>query len=168
MRSRNRHNDRRQMEAPDLDVTPFMNLMIVLVPVLLMSLALTQTTVIDLDFPAPSDGNNAAEEPEQPILSLEVRIHPDRIAVADQNGVLQTIPQLEDGSHDYLELSDFMYRIKQRVPEKQDATILLGSNTDYQTLVFVMDRIRVYQGELSQPVSLFPNVSLGDLPESSP
>ena len=47
-----RHN-----EAAELDVTPFMNLMIVLVPVLLLSMVFTHTTVIDLNFPS---GENAA------------------------------------------------------------------------------------------------------------
>ncbi len=42
----------RHREEAELEVTPFMNLMVVLVPVLLLSLVFTHTTVIDLDFPA--------------------------------------------------------------------------------------------------------------------
>ena len=51
MRMRQRRY-KRKTEAADLDVTPFMNLMIVLVPVLLLSMVFTHTTVIDLNFPA--------------------------------------------------------------------------------------------------------------------
>ena len=54
-----RSKRQKHTEAADLDVTPFMNLMIVLVPVLLLSMVFTHTTVIDLNFPA---GDAAAGE----------------------------------------------------------------------------------------------------------
>lgn len=50
---------KRSMEPSELDVTPFMNLMIVLVPVLLLSLVFTHTAVIELDFPASNSGGGA-------------------------------------------------------------------------------------------------------------
>ena len=57
MRRSNRTGRRRALrdvDIPELNVTPFMNLMIVLVPVLLLSLVFTHTTVIELDFPSDS------------------------------------------------------------------------------------------------------------------
>jgi len=53
----------RSREAAELDVTPFMNLMIVLVPVLLLSMVFTHTTVIELNFPT-GEGSEAAFDPE--------------------------------------------------------------------------------------------------------
>lgn len=37
--------------SPDLDITPFMNLMIVLVPVLLLGMVFSQVRMIELNFP---------------------------------------------------------------------------------------------------------------------
>ncbi len=37
--------------GPDLDITPFMNLMIVLVPVLLLNMVFAHTSVLELNFP---------------------------------------------------------------------------------------------------------------------
>ena len=77
-RIKNRKN--RQREAADLDVTPFMNLMIVLVPVLLLSMVFTHTTVIDLNFPA---GESAADAIDPENVHLEVVVRNDTLVVAD-------------------------------------------------------------------------------------
>ena len=57
---------RRFKEDPDLDITSFMNLMIILVPVLLMSMVLARTTVLDLKLPDMADASTPpTEEPPQ-------------------------------------------------------------------------------------------------------
>ena len=138
------------VETAELNVTPFMNLMIVLVPVLLMSLVFTHTTVIELDFPASSDG--VASDTRH----LEVSILSEALIIADHRGVVKRLPRV-DGKHDFAGLNQAMLRVKQQMPEKRDALILLEPDTDYQALVFVMDSIRGYQS-----IELFPDMSLGD------
>jgi biopolymer transport protein ExbD len=153
---------RHRAEA-ELDVTAFMNLMIVLVPVLLLSLVFTHTTVIDLDFPA---GESAAEiDPDT--VHLEVVIHDDRLVVGDgRGGPIKTLPRI-DGQHDFAGLALVMQELKRRMPEKRDIAILLERDTDYQTLVSVMDRVRSYRAVQALSVvnaELFPVISLGDAP----
>ena len=72
-----------------------MNLMIVLVPVLLLSLVFTHTTVIELDFPA------ASSEISPEVLHLEDSILSDELVIADNRGVVKRLP-LIDGEHDFL------------------------------------------------------------------
>ncbi len=143
---------RGHVETPELDVTPFMNLMIVLVPVLLLSLVFTHTTVIELDFPE-ANGDVSSKEQQH----LEVSIFKDELVVADHRGVLKRLPMV-DGEHDFSGLSDVMIATKQQMPRKRDALILLEPDTDYQALVFVMDSVRAYDA-----VELFPELSLGDV-----
>ena len=151
---------RRDVEVPELNVTPFMNLMIVLVPVLLLSLVFTHTTVIELDFPAP---NASAPSEEQP-FHLEVRILESELVIADNRGIVKRLPLIE-GVHDYEGLNLSLQSIKQRAPTKRSATILLEPGTPYQSLVSVMDSIRSYQPKSSAfQAELFPDVSLGDVP----
>jgi biopolymer transport protein ExbD len=161
-RVRRRKNKHR--EAADLDVTPFMNLMIVLVPVLLLSMVFTHTTVIDLNFPA-SDGAESAFDPEA--VHLEVLVKNGSIDVADgRGGIIKSIPRLEDG-HDYAQLSLVMQEVKRRMPDKRDITVLLLDETNYQTLVSVMDKVRSYPTVQHLGVvnaELFPVISLGDAP----
>ena len=57
--------------------------------------------------------------------------------------------------------------MKERVPSKLDATILLEQDIPYDTLVQVMDTVRVVeqkQGERTVQAELFPEISIGDAP----
>lgn len=161
---RKKHN---HQQAADLDVTPFMNLMIVLVPVLLLSMVFTHTTVIDLNFPT-GDGAAAAFDPDA--VHLEVVVRNDTLQVADgRGGVIKTLPKV-DGRYDFAELSLVMQELKRRMPEKKDITVLLQEDTDYQTLVTIMDTVRSYptvQNLAVVQAELFPVISLGDSPEAA-
>lgn len=162
-----RKRRQKHTEAADLDVTPFMNLMIVLVPVLLLSMVFTHTTVIDLNFPA----GEAAGEIDPNTVHLEVAVYADKLVVADgRGGIIKTVP-VKDEAHDFAELTLVMQELKRRMPEKEDITILLERETDYQTLVSVMDRVRSYptvQGMEVVQAELFPVISLGDTPKAEP
>jgi len=72
-----------------------------------------------------------------------------------------------DGEHNFAELSLVMQELKRRMPEKQDITVLLQQETDYQTVVSVMDKVRSYPAVQAMDVvdaELFPVISLGDVP----
>jgi len=150
-------------EQAELDVTAFMNLMVVLVPVLLLSLVFTHTTVIDLDFPT----GESAGEVDPNLVHLEVVVREDALVVADgRGGPIKTLPRV-DGHHDFESLTLVMQELKRRMPEKRDITILLERETDYQTIVSVMDRVRSYRTVQALEVvnaELFPVISLGDSP----
>ena len=156
-RRRAQHKD-----AAELDVTSFMNLMIVLVPVLLLSMVFTQTTIIDLNFPTNSDGST---EIDPQAVHLEVIVTEKALLVADgRGGLIKKVPRVASG-HDFEQLAKVMLEIKRRMPDKRDVTILLEDDTNYQTLVFVMDRVRshkVMQDDELVNVELFPVISLGD------
>jgi biopolymer transport protein ExbD len=147
----------------ELEVTPFMNMMMLLVCALLASVVFTKITVIDLDF--PSGNGSGAVDPEQ--VHLEVIVRNDQLVVADgRGGTIKALP-LVDGAQDLKGLSLVMQELKRRMPEKRDIVILLDSDTNYQTLVSVMDRVRSYSTVVAMEVveaELFPVISLGDPP----
>ncbi|MBT8148380.1 MAG: biopolymer transporter ExbD, partial [Gammaproteobacteria bacterium] len=74
----------RNSEEADLDITPFMNLMIVLVPVLLLSMVFTRITVIDLQLPASASGDNVDLKSQQ----VEVVVRRGALAVNFPQGML--------------------------------------------------------------------------------
>ena len=166
--NRLRKKRQKHQEAAELDVTPFMNLMIVLVPVLLLSMVFTHTTVIDLNFPT-GDASSAPIDPDT--VHLEVVVYQDKLVVADgRGGTIKTIAALE-GVHNFAELSLVMQELKKRMPEKEDITVLLEEETSYQTLVSVMDKVRSYPVVQAMEVvqgKLFPVISLGDSPVKIP
>lgn len=158
-----RRKHRRLQGEADLDITAFMNLMIVLVPVLLISAVFTQTSIVGLNFPKQVNG--------QPIdsknLQLRVALYAHQIEVSDnQHGLIKAIPDVQ-GHHDYKTLRDVLEAIKQKVPNKRDIVLLARPDTQYQTLITAMDDMRSYPAVVAASLvnaELFPDISLGDAP----
>lgn len=161
MRSR-----RRLTKQPgDMNITAFMNLMVILVPFLLITAVFTRMTILELNLPpASAAGNETKQE-----LQLEIAIRRDALEVGDRHSGL--IKRIDNGSrgYDYKMLSEVMKQVKARFPDKLNATILSEPETSYDVLVQVMDAVRVAEavqaGSVTQ-VELFPDVSIGDAPVS--
>jgi hypothetical protein len=89
--------------------------------------------------------------------------------IGDRNlGVLGIYPNSEDG-YDYAALSKKLVEIKERYPEKTDVAILLEAEIPYDTLVQVMDRVRINEtiDDIQKKIvrtDLFPDISIGDAP----
>ena len=156
-------------EEADLDITSFMNLMIVLVPVLLLNMVFSQTVVLDIKLPAGA--SEALENPKEN-KSMELIITDDYMLLNFPAG--QPVAKFDkvDGKYDYKGLSEKLQQLKQvfieKGMEKKDITILSQSDTSYQTLVSTMDTVRSYQAVVVADVvnaELFPDISLGDAPE---
>ena len=147
-----RRKHRRLVSNPELDITPFLNLMIVLVPVLLLGMVFSQIRMIELNFPG-----------------MVVALMPQGLEVLDsQRGVIRTLPLME-GEQDFNGLRETLKRIKKRVPEKTDIILEVSPDIDYQTLVTAMDTVRSYPAVVAASVvegELFPDVALADAPEN--
>jgi hypothetical protein len=92
--------------------------------------------------------------------------------VADRNsGPLATLPNTDKG-YDYEGLTAYLKRVKEKFPEKVDATILLEKDTPYDILVQVMDRVRTFEAKdqtaRTIQAELFPDISIGDAPSAEP
>jgi biopolymer transport protein ExbD len=157
---------RLRKHAAALEVTAFINLIVVLVPFLLSTAVFTRLAVLDLSLPAKSSG----VEQLKGDLQLEVVIRPDALEVGDRiGGLIQRIGNTATG-YDLRALEQLMRQIKERFPNKTDATILAEPNTSYDVLVQVMDAIRsgrTVQGAAVVRSELFPDISIGDAPISA-
>ncbi len=157
---------RLRREPSGLDVTAFINLIVVLVPFLLSTAVFTHLSVLDLSLPAQSTG--ALEKLSADKLNLEVVIRAESIEVGDRiGGLIQSIPKDKAGHYDIAALANVMRVIKERFPEKTDATVLPEPNVPYDVLVQVMDALRAgrqVQGAKVVEVALFPDISIGDAP----
>lgn len=151
--------------AAHLEITAFINLIVVLVPFLLSVAVFTRLAVIDLSLPAQTTGK--AEQLKVDNLQLEVVIRPDALEVGDRiGGLIQRIPDV-NGAHDVKALSALVKELKTKFPKQTDATVLSEQNTTYDALVQVMDVIRAgHSIENHQIVrtDLFPQISIGDAP----
>lgn len=157
-------NRTRSTEA-ELDITSFMNLMVILIPFLLLNAVFTQVAVLKVSL--PKDGGAASPNEPKKALVLEVMVYGDRFVVADrQSGPLKTVPKLASG-YDYQGLNDYLRQVKTQYNEINEATILLEPETAYDTLIQTMDAVRIIQSEVNgKPTkyALFPDVGIGDAP----
>ena len=166
---RSRKGGRRIIEEAELNITAFMNLMVILVPFLLITAVFSRLAILQLNLPGSS---NEPVEPQDQAFQLEVIVRSDKIEVGDRNqGLLGVYPNTEDG-YDYKAVGEKLAQLKERYPSKTDASILLEQDIPYDTLVQIMDTVRVSvdieedEGARKQLVrtDLFPDISIGDAP----
>lgn len=150
----------------DINITAFMNLMVILVPFLLITAVFSRITILELNLPA----GQAGAEPPPESFDLELVLRKDGIEVGDRRGGLIKRIINQDGSYDYVQLSELLQQIKSRYPDKQDVTLLLEPDIAYDSLVQTMDAVRIADAVVAGSVvkvELFPQISVGDAPPAS-
>jgi biopolymer transport protein ExbD len=162
--TRRLHKKRKRDEAPGLDVTTFLNLMVVLIPFLLISAVFSRVTIMELSVPT-SAGESALNKPN---YTIEVIVRKAGLEIANGASVEAAIPK-KDEQYDMDMLSKILKRLKERYPEKEDATVLMEPEIEYNYLIQIMDAVRGTQVQVegSDEVGkmvLFPNISIGDAP----
>jgi biopolymer transport protein ExbD len=149
----------------ELEVTAFINLIVVLVPFLLSTAVFTRLSVLELSLPAA-----AAPGPEvlkAETLQLEIVIRPDALEVGDKiGGLIQRIPDGAKG-HDVAALGTLLQQVKAKFPDEKRASVLAEVDTPYEQIVRVMDAVREHrqtQGRDTHKSELFPEIAVGDAP----
>lgn len=157
----------KQPEA-ELDITAFMNLMIVLVPILLLGMVFSRITVVDITLPEAAGGAS----PDEPAKQLELIIREGGMQVDYPSGILlKRIPMTEEGTQDYALLNLVLQEVKRQLTEqgleKRNITILSEPSVSYQTIVSAMDTVRSFKALVAAEAvdaALFPDISFGDAP----
>ncbi|MCP4321120.1 MAG: biopolymer transporter ExbD [Psychromonas sp.] len=149
-------------QAEELNITAFLNLMVILVPFLLITAVFSRLTVLELNLPA-LDAQNDASEPIK--LQLELVIRDKSFDIQDANlGLIKRIERAGTATQ-WKQFSDAMVAIKVRFPDANGITLLLEPAIEYKTMIKVMDKVRVAKvvnGFDVETVVLFPNISIGD------
>jgi biopolymer transport protein ExbD len=165
--ARRRHHYRRRTKAPlELDVTTFLNLMVVLVPFLLITAVFSRITVVELTLPSEAGGRS----PEAQTFRVEVIVRDDLVEISNGRSIIAEIPNVE-GDYDLPTLSDHIVALKREHRDVEAASVLLEPDIPYDYLIQVMDVVRSV--EVSAPdaantesayAALFPNISIGVAP----
>ena len=154
-------------EAEELNITAFMNLMVILVPFLLITAVFSRMTVLELNLPI----RDAKQPDQQQIkLQLELVIRKNSFDIQDSNlGLIKRFDR-EHGETRWDQFSDLLVEIKSRFPDEKSITLLLEPGIKYSTLIKVMDHVRsteVVNVLNVETVELFPDISIGDAAEVS-
>ena len=166
-----RHHYRRRTkgEAHEIDVTTFLNLMVVLVPFLLITAVFSRLTIVELNLPS----NAGSSTPKTEGFTPEVVVREEVIEITNGSSVIAAIPNDEDGEYNLSRLSDIMVELKQTYPDQESASVLMEAAIPYDYLIQVMDIVRSVEVPVEDPqegepevqlVALFSQISVGDAP----
>jgi biopolymer transport protein ExbD len=155
------------VQPSDLDMTTFLNLMVVLVPFLLITAVFSRITIVELTLPSAASTAAATESG----FRVEVIVRETGLEISNSRAVIAVIPMV-DGEYDLPTLSEMVVSLKRQHPESTDASVLLEQDIEYDHLIQVMDVVRSTvlpkssEGEEqeSSRVALFTDISIGDAP----
>src|SRR5260221_14016316 len=120
-----------------LDITTFMNMIVVLVPFLLTTTVFSRLAVLELSLPAQSSGFDKLKGD----LQLEVVIRADALEIRDRmGGLIQRVGNTSKG-YDFRTLSRSIQQLKTRFRDKFEAAILAEPDTSYDNLAQTMDAV---------------------------
>ncbi len=151
-------------ESSGPDVTTFLNLMVVLVPFLLVGAVFSRVAIMELSVPT-STGRPAMNKQN---FAIEVIVRKAGLEIANGSSVEAAIPK-KNHQYDVDMLSKMLRRLKDRYPEKTDATVLIEPEIEYDYLVQIMDVVRGTEVQVEgskefRKMALFPEISIGDAP----
>lgn len=168
MARRHHYKRRTKGAAHEIDVTTFLNLMVVLVPFLLITAVFSRLTIVELNLPSSAGGPAADNDGFTP----EVIVRENQIEITNGNAVIALIPN-KDEEYDLRALSDYMVELKQTYPGQDAASVLMEARIPYDYLIQVMDIVRsvevpieaAAEGEPQvELMALFSEISVGDAP----
>ena len=167
--SRRHHYKRRTKGgAHEIDVTTFLNLMVVLVPFLLITAVFSRLTIVELNLPSSAGGPSNNENS----FRVEVIVREAGMEITNGTQTIASIPKKDD-EYDFQTLSDFMVELKREYPSHDAASVLMEAKIPYDYLIQVMDIVRsvevpvedAVEGEPEyQMYALFSEISVGDAP----
>ncbi len=165
MDRKSRHRSRREDQQAELNITTFLNLMVVLIPFLLVTAVFSRITIQELHLPTEAAGGAKLDKPQ---ISIEVIVRKDRIQLSNGTKITATIKNTAD-KYDINRLSEQLQRLKDKNQEIKEATLLVEPDVEYETLIHIMDAVKVAEvkkkdGEGIDRVILFPQISVGDAP----
>ncbi len=157
---------RKRADAADINLTPVMNLFVVLIPFLLLSAAFFHVGVIPTSLPSQQQGKSDATE-EVDAVTINVELTPDAVHVTASNPALPAktlealgakIPRGADGAFAEADMTQLLQVIKQRYPASDTVILLPEPGVVYRDVVRVLDVARDYEREDGEKVPLFPVV----------
>ena len=142
-------------EPIEPDMTPMMNMLIILISFLVTMVVFTQLAVIKFNLPPAQGGGEEARTAQDstekgPDVDITVVITENGFQVIGEGRKLDPIPKGNKG-YDYPLLGAFMKKLKAEYPASENVVLLIDSNIVYQDVITSMDVMREQK---------FPNILL--------
>jgi len=163
--ARKRHHYKRRVGATyEIDVTTFLNLMVVLIPFLLITAVFSRLTIVELNLPSAAGGPASNEDS----FRVEVIVRKEGMEISNGSATIASIPK-KDEEYDLESLSELMVDLKREYPEHDAASVLMEPLIPYDHLIQVMDIVRAIEVPTGvedevELYALFSEISVGEAP----
>jgi biopolymer transport protein ExbD len=140
----------------DLNLAPLMSLFVALIPMLLLTAMFQSVGIVNLYLPTLEEAllQDGASDTSQD-FTLAITVTLEELSLMKDQEVL-----LAENMENGLQLDRLigeLVTIKEEFPDKRDAVLLLDGEILYETIIDIMDAVRV-KGDRE----LFPDISLAD------
>jgi hypothetical protein len=130
----------------------------------MISIMLSSIAIVELSLPSSAGGAATSDR----AFGVEVVVRNAGLEITNGTSVIARIPKVEE-EYDLGTLSELMLSLKRDHPDKDDASVLLEPQIEYDYLIQVMDVVRSTElpgTDEQEPtrVALFPDISIGDAP----
>lgn len=130
----------RERIGEDLNLVPFIDMLVVLLTFLLLTATVLQTAIIELSL--PTSGTGSGNESDNPLanqpLTLSIAITDKGLQVIGGGGKLPPIPK-KGGKYDFDKLIEQLELIKEEYPSQTAIIIVSESNIIYDYIIKTMD-----------------------------
>jgi len=140
----------------DLNMAPLLSLFVALIPMLLLTAIFQKVGIVNLYLPTLEEAllQDNKSDPSQD-FTLAVTVTLKEISLMKDQEVLLT-ENIENGMN-LNRLIGELVTLKDEFPDKRDAVLLLDGEILYETIIDIMDAVRVKDDR-----ELFPDISLAD------
>lgn len=140
----------RRYQQGDLNITPVMNIFLILVPFLLLTAVFVRIAVIEFSLPGASKQSEIQEAKQSKAIVTILAINEKGFELKTEGARFPIILKKQD-NFDFQTLVEKLKKVKELHEDTEDIIIAPQASIKYDTIIKVMDRCRE---------NGFPNISI--------
>ena len=151
----------------DLNLTPVMNLFMVLIPFLLLTAVFARTAIIEIHLPQEGQVQEPAKKDKKKPEVLTISLTKKGFVFSGLGKKIKRINK-KDGEYDFELLTKKLLGLKKKYPEREEVILLFHPDMKYELVVRMMDTTRetvVTSNGISEKKKLYPVLSVGEIAE---
>ncbi len=125
----------------ELNVTPVMNIFVILIPFLLLTATFARIAIIELTLPTLESREDSNPEDLKDLTLLMVVINSEGFEIKTSENNFPKVLNTSDG-FDFEKLSERLNNIKLQYPKLEDVLISPADDIQYQVIIKVLDSCR--------------------------
>lgn len=124
----------------DIDVTPVMNMFIILIPFLVSMAVFTHVAIVEFGLP-PNVGAGLDDSEGKPKLKITAVVASEFLAITLGEKMLDSIPSTADG-HDLERFAQQLQARREQADIKEEVVVAVRDAVEFKHVIAVMDRCR--------------------------